>query len=44
MNKFVQLFYGMVFIITYVIQTWDHGRFFAKNEMIVPFVGFRLEW
>ena len=44
MNKFIQLFYGLLFIITYVIWCWDAGRFFARNVIIIPFIGYRFEW
>lgn len=44
MNRFVQLFYGMLFIITYVIHMQDFSKFLAENVAIVPFFGYRFEW
>ena len=43
MNKFVQLFYGMLFIITYVIYEWDLIKIYSESEIMVPFVGYRFE-
>ena len=44
MNKFVLLFYGTLFLITYVIHAESHWRLFSKVDIIVPFVGYKLEW
>lgn len=44
MNRFVQLFYGTLFIITYIIWCWDAGRFNIDNVVIIPYVNYRFEW
>ena len=43
MNKFVQLFYGMLFLITYVIQMQDWMGFYTENEIFIPFFGYKFE-
>ena len=44
MNKFVQLFYGMLFLLTVVIHIQDFSKFFNKNVIIIPYVEYRFEW
>ena len=45
MNKFVQLFYGILFAITYVIHMQNQIQFFViENDIYIPFFGYKLEW
>jgi len=44
MNKFAQLLYGMLIVITFVIQMYDYTRFYAENDVIVPIFGYKYQW
>ena len=43
MNKFVLLFYGIWFLITYVIHVEDHFNFANNFDFYVPFIGYKYE-